>query len=390
MDGRNKDYRNFAENTPYEGKFDRLNGLTCFGIITGVNNANRTVTVRTMAPMGHQMADKLLKNVRTLQMMATSNGDEAWASPPLNSRCVVIVVESVPFVVGFYNPDQSGFNIEDANAEPLNNRQLLATGDIVFHNAFTSRFIIRNFGLIELQATENCKTYYDPEDDYITTICENHEMFVSGGSAEWLIDNESLDTLMTAIFYDQAEPTNIARIEIGQVAGDNIFAFKTGAPDDNLDVSATNTLLTIADDGRTTFTVSTTSSIDIDASGNITTRFDGNSTKTVTGTTTLTSTGDITSTTDGQIMMKAAKDVTAACVNFIAAATGSGNKLGAGAAEAMILGEQMFTFLMSFVQAFNSHTHQYVWIAGPSQTAPPTVPAPAPTPALKSTKWKVE
>ena len=378
------------EETIHEGKYtDILNGVVCFCTVISVDTAGRRVKVRCIAPSGHPMSDKTIDGVQSIQSLATSAGDEVYSAPPVDSQGILIVVESTPFVLGYYNPEQTGRDLTNSNAPALQNRQNLAIGDIVLYNAFQSRLIIRNFGLIEIQSTEQLKTIYTPDRDVLSVTCQNQKFLANGGFSAWETNDATQDTLITLVIQDNLAPTNIMRFDVGQNDSEVMFNARIGPPNEDIDVDEPVYQNIIKDNGDWVMTVTDKAAINITPTGAWTSVFSGVFKESITGTYDSSSDGARTLKTGKGLTVTAVADIDMVCKNINLQSSGTGT-LGAGAAEALVLGQQLDTFLKQITSTFNTHSHMYVSPGGPALSSPPTGPMVPPTPALLSKKWTVE
>lgn len=198
----------------YEGRHPeremRQEGIA-FGRITRVYEVERMCEVKTFFGMGVKN-DNHIPKCQWLSLDANPNGDESSIIPRVNSYCIVLFINSEPFVFGFFNPlnEQGAANIGDRDSEQL------TEGDRILKTAAGNKIIVRANGIIQIQATEGCRTVYFPKQDLINTICKNYEFRASGGTIDWKVDNKK-NTLHYAEYRDKVSRDNIIYEQKGQV-----------------------------------------------------------------------------------------------------------------------------------------------------------------------------
>src|SRR5208283_3929105 len=72
--------------------------------------------------------------------------------------------------------------------------QTLVEGDWAVANGFGNYFTMRNFGLIEMVSTDNLKTFWDPERDFLQSFCQNYDLQSNGGEVSWDTDDTTGNT----------------------------------------------------------------------------------------------------------------------------------------------------------------------------------------------------
>jgi hypothetical protein len=377
------------EVTPHEGKMNRLHGEVAYCQVLSIDTNDRTVAVRAFAPSTSPLNSMSPTRVKLLGMSNHISGAESVHLPDVGSIGILMYVESQPYIIGFFNPDDPNQIKTDANGFNTN-RTPINRGDTILYGKRKNFVAVRNSGVVEIESSSQLKTFYLPERGEISTFCLNYDFQTNGGSTTWVTTDKERTTKLTTIIKDQVGATQVARIEGGNVDGDNILTLKTGVPNDNQGIDNTNFSLEIKDTGETTIAITDKATLNIKETG--ATTFDSklNLGITLEDALVITAKKDVTVHSETNMNLTAMQKLFAEADNIIANAKTAG-KLGTAASEPIVLGNVLLTLLKTFVQSYNQHMHPYVDTpVGPSVTQPTMLPATPFDSSMLSKKWKVE
>jgi hypothetical protein len=287
------------EQSPYEGLIDNLGGRICLGQVISVDAANRLCRVKTMGNKNHGTDDQDLQNVKFMHFAWNSDGTYGVAIPEINSYCIVGFVNSEPIILGAY-PLSNVFG----GGIPANQIDGLLPGDYALVTAMGSKMIVRSGGTVELYSTPNCRTFWQPIYDTITTVCQNSEMAVGGGYQNFTVDPTTSNVLYDTKVYDNLEVENAVQLQMGTTAAGGLVSLAVGPVDDDLNITTPVMTAQVGADGTTTLnvgagnitititpagalTIQAKGDATINTTGNVNVMAGGNATVTASGTTTL-------------------------------------------------------------------------------------------------------
>lgn len=245
------------ENSPWEGSRDsKLGSLACIGKIVAVNTVTRTCRCKTLGSFG-KTDDLDLHDVRILHNMWHPQGDEETYIPRVGSYAVILFVNSEPFIVGYIAlPNQ------DNTAEPGSNYQEnLVAGDKTIATIAGNRISLRSGGAVTIESTKFCRTLFLPTRNLISTVCENHETYTSGGRMLWTnlarTANEKEDhTRFDLVAWDNLDPERGVRLQLGSAEDTMVpFRMEIGGVDDDRDIVDPGVVMQGTDDGQFEFLV---------------------------------------------------------------------------------------------------------------------------------------
>jgi hypothetical protein len=308
------------EQSPYEGLLDNLGGKVSLGQVISVDAVNRTVRVKTLGNAEHGTDDQDLPNVKILHMQWSPDGTYAVAMPQIGTYYIVGYLNSEPVLLGAY-PLSNTFG----GGAQANQTDDLAPGDYAFVTAAGSRLIIRSGGTVEIESTKNCRTYWLPIQDTITTVCQNKEMSAGPGYENWTVDPNTDATTVTQKVFDNLSVSTAVQTQIGTTVAGPVFDFQVGPVDDSLNIVAPTMQMQVAADGTTTVNVAqgkVTVTIAPDGTLKIATASDA--TFNVGGKATVNATGDVDVTAGGDCNVTASGKITETAPLIILNKQGSG------------------------------------------------------------------
>ena len=313
------------EKSPYEGKLSRrLADSTCFAKIISVDTVNRTCRVKTMGQPG--VSDDLdLHNVQWTSLAASSTGDgeEDTFIPRPKQIAIVSFIAGEPVIVGFVRPVKTPSDGKTAgDSGTTDSDKSLLPGDRIIKTVAGNQLILRSGGTVEIDTNQGpCRTHWIPTQSFISTHCNNHELFTAAGSASWRLDPNDSSTLLTQRIKDALSPTNVLDLQVGATETSGQFltmklgkvdpvAFEMIQPSLSLSVSNEgNVELTAGLASQVTIKIdSTTGNITLSTKGNITQTVDGNITQTVKGNVQETIEGTMTASVTGELTVKTEAD----------------------------------------------------------------------------------
>jgi len=202
---------------------EKLKSVITFGRITKVYPEERMVEVKTFGS-GH---DEHIPKCQWLNMDASPEGDESTVIPRRNSYCLVVYVDSEPFVLGFFTP-LSG----EGSAQIGEDKDPLNEGDRIVRTVGKNFIIWRSGGEIQIQSTNSCRTIYIPNNDLINTICRNYEFRTDGGTIDW-VNLDDTNTLFISEHRDNINRDHIIVEERGEIGSDVMWKTQIGVPQDS-------------------------------------------------------------------------------------------------------------------------------------------------------------
>jgi hypothetical protein len=206
--------------------------------IISVEAEHRTCTIESI---GFGRAS----GVQWLSSYIGKDGDEISQVPNAGSWGLCIYQQSVPWIIGFFNPIvvDSNSSVKDMEGEgdvtPVagsagNNKEKINAGDKIMRSASGARFVVRAGGEIELESNKMCKRYITPNKNIITDTCSNYEMDTDGGHWYWAhLDKNtpSQEVVSVQVWKDDVSGSNAVVEEIGYVNEEGIihrYAVKPG------------------------------------------------------------------------------------------------------------------------------------------------------------------
>lgn len=205
------------------------NGRVTLAQIYDVNAEKRTASIKTFG------SDPLVSNgdwvgIQWLDPYSAIEGDEISFIPRVNSLCLVIFLDSIPWIVGFIKTmaldaddepeDLEGEGIAEnevaggANA----NREKINSGDLIMRTIGNARFLMRAGGEIELESTKVCRRLMLPSRHLFNDICRNYEFRTDGGTIDWIDHPEDpKKTIFKQVWRDDLKSTNIIEDTRGTV-----------------------------------------------------------------------------------------------------------------------------------------------------------------------------
>jgi phage gp45-like len=242
--------------------FNNLGGKTCFGRITSVNSTARTVSCKTIGLVG-ATDDQYLHNVKILHLAWHPEGDEETYIPRIGAYGVILFINSEPYIVGYYPLSNSEGEDQRSNFEALQ------PGDKVIKTVGGNKITLRSGGVVQVESTLGCRTYWIPSQELINTVCRNLEIEPAGGYMHWKLDPDTNDTLMKFVAYNNLEVSTVIQAEIGAASdGESVVDFAVGDPDEDLAIAERRMQMQVKPDGTTHFEIGPTNlTLDIDPDG---------------------------------------------------------------------------------------------------------------------------
>jgi len=213
----------------YEGLLDKqLAGQTCIGRIVSVDPQLRRCNVKTLGLKGHT-DDLDIRNVQILTISSNANGDENTALPRVGAYGIIVFVNSMPFILGYYTPVPPTGSFDRKDDVPL------LPGDQILKTVAGNRLILRSGGSVEIESTKLCRVYLLPSHNLLNMVCQNLEMETDGGFWRWVREDETDDTLYQLLAHDNLTPQNAVQLELGKaVSGASLDLFAGPVDDDNI------------------------------------------------------------------------------------------------------------------------------------------------------------
>jgi hypothetical protein len=177
-------------------------------------------------------------DVQALSSVASLEGDENSCLAEAGSRCVVVLLGNVPYIVGFFIPKQvnnapagatrnidTGAGNEGAvPGSAAGNRGTADVGDQVFGTRGKNRLVLRRSGIIEIEASKMCRRLMVPDKGQFIDQCKNYQFAADGmiTVSKVIPDAASTDqTYYGTIYKDNIQPENLITIERGRVSPDD-------------------------------------------------------------------------------------------------------------------------------------------------------------------------
>jgi hypothetical protein len=287
------------DQSPYEGMLDGLGGKISLGQVIDIDADSRTVRVKTLGNANHGTDDQDLPNVKVLHMAWNPDGSYALAMPLIGSYYIIGYINSEPVLLGAYPLS----NTSDGGGR--DNQQNLLPGDYAFVTAQGSSVIIRSGGTVELQSTPNCRTWWLPTNETITTVCQNQEIDTSGGFSHWTIDPNTGATLLEVKAYTDFNADTAVDLQVGTTSSGAALDLEIGPTDENLNVTSPTFSLTVQADGTTALNVGSGQvTINITPDGKISINTQSDANITVGGDANVNTTGDCNVTAGGNVVAK--------------------------------------------------------------------------------------
>lgn len=194
----------------YEGYLDRT-GLACLGRVVSTEPKSRTIRVKTIGMASQGLDDLDLYNVRVLHGQWHLEGDEEVSMPRKNSYGVVIFIGPEPIWLGAIPLDMTTGQAQRANQVVINE------GDKIIKTVAGNRIIFRTGGTIEIQSTEQCRTFWLPSENLINSVCQNFELETSGGYLKWKLNKEEETTNLNMKVWNSLNPDNGVELNVGTI-----------------------------------------------------------------------------------------------------------------------------------------------------------------------------
>ena len=224
------------EKSPYEGKWDDLNGRTALGKVVQVDVPNRRCHVKTIGLKG-KTDDQDLPDVQWISASLGDDGQEDTSIPRVGSTGVLVYINHEPYLIGYFRPLPPADADKDPNAVEDPEEGLLNAGDKVLRSIGGNRIILRSGGTVEIESNKLCRTYWIPSANLISTVCGNHELETDGGHDFWDRDQGTDDTVRERLAWDNLEPSSAVRIQEGATDAGGIYRRTSGPLDDNQEIS---------------------------------------------------------------------------------------------------------------------------------------------------------
>ena len=205
------------------------NGRVTLAQIYDVNAEKRTVSIKTFGS-DPVVSDGDWTDVQWLDSYSCIDGDEVSFIPRINSLCLVIFADNMPWVIGFVKPmsidddDQpedlegEGITENEVSGGANANREKINAGDLIMRTIGNARFVMRAGGEIELESTKVCKRLMLPSRNLFSDICRNYEFRTDGGTIDWIDHPEDLQkTIFKQLWRDDLKSTNIIEDTRGTV-----------------------------------------------------------------------------------------------------------------------------------------------------------------------------
>lgn len=362
----------------YEGSLNRT-GMVCLGRVVSIDAGARTVRAKTMGMPGSDDLD--LGSVRVLHGVWHSDGDEDVMLPRINTYGIILFLGPEAIWLGSVQFDATSGESQRQNMEKLN------PGDRVIKTVYGNKLIIRTGGTIEIQSTDLCRTFWIPNQNLISSTCQNFELETSGGNLKWKIDAKDATTNLHLSAWNSLTPDTICTLDIGTIPDDNnesdsgsssiaaydaadlFFDFKIGSIDEDLNIDQRGLRFSVKNDGSVFFDIGPGNfSMTVDAStGDVQFQTAGEVKGEVKKDVTLDVTGDVNLTSKGEVSVEASKAIKLKNESGGEMHIDSSGKIAFGnqTAELLDLINQLLTALMS---------HNHGTGVGPS--SPPILGAP--------------
>jgi len=153
--------------------------------VEAVDKVKYTLSVRTE---NGETADGIAAMPRSLN----ADGTGSYEVPEVNSTVWICVpsTEGIPFILGHAPiPLQTDEDDGDPNDYRMN-RPVLNEGDEMVASKESGYVILRKGGMLEVAATQMCRTFWIPIENLVHTIAENFIVDTTGGSLSLLTRDE--------------------------------------------------------------------------------------------------------------------------------------------------------------------------------------------------------
>lgn len=221
------------DQSPYENYLNRT-GMVCIGQVVAVDAPGRRLRCKTIGINAHGMDDLDLYNVRILHGLWHAEGDDEVRIPRTKSYGVILFVGTEPIWLG-------SLPLDISSGEPEREKSLdLNPGDYGVQTVAGNKVIVRTGGTLEVQSTQQCRTFWIPSQNLMTSVCQNFELEAAGGTLKWTLDKETEDTTLTLNAWNSLTPTHKLRLQVGKVddSDDLLVDVATGPVDDKLELAS--------------------------------------------------------------------------------------------------------------------------------------------------------
>jgi hypothetical protein len=244
----------YREKSPYSGQFDHMNGSTCFGYVVDVDESLRRARVKTLGKPG--ITDDLdLANVQWISLSLHPQGDDASVMPRIGAYCVILFINSEPYIIGYYRPLVDDSITEAPNVTPL------LPGDQGLTTIAQNSIVARAGGSIELTATQLCRILLLPSGNLVNLIGENYELDVDGGVETFTADPDTGAVNRDIYVFDNYDTTeNAVEVQMGTTDTDAIMHYTNGPTNSDGEMTSTNMDIQIMPSGAMILTSGPTGS----------------------------------------------------------------------------------------------------------------------------------
>lgn len=233
-----------TEQSAFEGYLDR-SGLCCLGQVVSVDSRARRLRVKTLGMPSQGTDDLDLQGVRVLHGMWHPEGDEEVKLPRPQTYGVILFLGPEAVWLGAFPLDMSTGEGQRKNMLQLD------PGDYGVKTIFGNKIVVRTGGTIEVQSTQQCRTFWIPSQNLISSVCQNFELETSGGSMKWLLDKKTEDTTLTLQAWNKLAPTHKLKMQVGKIENseDLMVDVSMGKVDEKLDIPRRHFQFQIKQDG---------------------------------------------------------------------------------------------------------------------------------------------
>lgn len=154
------------------------------GTVVSVDVDSRLCSVKTWG--GDRNLDDMEDTLEAQWLMwdATREGDESGATPRRGAMVLIVFVSDMAYILGAIRP------INEEGLPLYGNEAQIREGDKVLSTKALNKIAVRSNQVVEIVAKPGAlQTIYQPKDNTLAHLAQNHQLIVSGGRSEWTTNN---------------------------------------------------------------------------------------------------------------------------------------------------------------------------------------------------------
>lgn len=301
------------------------------------------------------------------------NGEGIYVMPEVGCLAWICTPSAgkfdTPFIMGFQAP------FDTATVNFRAGRQNMNPGDIMLRTRDENFLILRRGGVIQIGATPVCQTMYIPLQNMIHQYCENYQLDTFGGTMLWKTERDDQTTegdALTSLSFNVKDKANdkdhIAKLTIGSHGDGEPNTLVLTIHESGDEGAAAMMMLQITREGDVVWDLEKDWTATV--IGNYTVMAEGDMSHSSGGKYDVEATGNVMHKSDGNVDSEAGGTTTQKSTGHVIDAPNI--KLGPGAVEPVVKGQQLVTVLTTLISQLAALTYT----PGPLPAAP-VIAAPA-------------